>query len=268
MIINPYVYSGVSIDADAQAFITAAGITDATQKTAINQLVLDLKTANIWTKMKAIYPLVGGTSTTHKWNLKDPQDTNAAFRLSFNGGLTHSSSGILGNGTNGWIDTFLNTSTQYSSAYDLSLIANIYTDWATTGLTQTHIGNTTGASSQYRIESGSSTTERSAMGTNGNSISKTVTSTTHKGFWGASRTANNVHNFIDPTGTIDSNTTTITATLPNATIGLIGRRGASTTDLYSAFGYSFFAIGLGLSTTELTNFKTSVGNFQSTLGRI
>ena len=31
--------------------------------------------------MKAIYPFVGGTATTHKFNLKDPADINAAFRL-------------------------------------------------------------------------------------------------------------------------------------------------------------------------------------------
>ena len=36
---------GVS-DADAQAFITAANITDNTQKNSINQLVIDLKSAN------------------------------------------------------------------------------------------------------------------------------------------------------------------------------------------------------------------------------
>ncbi len=50
------------LDPDAQAFITAAGITDATQQSAINTLVTDLKGYGIWTKMKAIYPFVGGTS--------------------------------------------------------------------------------------------------------------------------------------------------------------------------------------------------------------
>jgi len=42
-----------SVDPDAQAFITAASITDPTQQSAINQLVLDLKGYSIWTKMKA-----------------------------------------------------------------------------------------------------------------------------------------------------------------------------------------------------------------------
>jgi len=73
---------GLGLDPDALAFLTAAGITDATITAAIDTLVLDLKGYGIWTKMKAIYPFVGGTATTHKYNLKDPVD--AMQRLEFN----------------------------------------------------------------------------------------------------------------------------------------------------------------------------------------
>lgn len=104
-ILNPYIFGG--IDSDALAFITAASITDSTQKSAINQLVTSLKSANIWTKMKAIYPFVGGTASSHKFNLKDPRDLDAAYRLVFNGGWTHSSTGALPNGSNGYADTKL-----------------------------------------------------------------------------------------------------------------------------------------------------------------
>ena len=94
----------VPFDTDAQAFITAAAITDATQQSAINTLVVDLKGYSVWTKMKALYPMVGGTSSTHKFNLKDPLDTDAAFRMTFHGGVTHSSNGITF-ATNGYADT-------------------------------------------------------------------------------------------------------------------------------------------------------------------
>ena len=70
-------------DTDAQAFITAAGITDTTQQSAINSLVTNLKGYGIWSKMKAIYPMVGGTANAHKFNLKDSRDLDAAFRLGF-----------------------------------------------------------------------------------------------------------------------------------------------------------------------------------------
>ena len=108
-LINPYLVqpSGPSYDADAQAFFTAAGITDTTQKSAVNQLVLDLKSYSIWTKMKALYPFVGGTSTTHSYNLKN----TAQYQLTFNGGGTHASTGWTPNGTNGYANTGLIPST-------------------------------------------------------------------------------------------------------------------------------------------------------------
>lgn len=98
---------GILYDVDALAFITAAIITDSTQKSAVNQLVVDLKSANIWSKMNAIYPFVGGTAFSHKFNLKDARDLDAAFRLVFAGGWTHSSTGALPNGTTAYADTKL-----------------------------------------------------------------------------------------------------------------------------------------------------------------
>jgi hypothetical protein len=98
--INMTAIDRIEYDADAKAFINAAGITDATQQLAIKTLVSSLQNDNLWTNMKAIYPMVGGTATTHMYNLKDPQDTDAAFRLTFAGGWTHSTTGATPNGTN------------------------------------------------------------------------------------------------------------------------------------------------------------------------
>jgi len=132
-----------STDSDAQAFITAAGITDATQQSAINTLVIDLKGYSIWTKIKALYPFVGGTSSTHKWNLKDPRDLDAAYRLVFNGGWTHSSGGALPNGTNGYADTKLVASGTLSlNSTSFSVYSRTNTD-----LLAPSIGNVTGGAS-------------------------------------------------------------------------------------------------------------------------
>ena len=116
-LINSYRFGGgaAPVDPDAQAFITAASITDPTQQSAINTLVTDLKGYGIWTKMKAIYPFVGGTASTHKWNLKDPRDLDVAFRLVFNGGWTHSANGALPNGTNAYAETYMIPSTNFNT---------------------------------------------------------------------------------------------------------------------------------------------------------
>ena len=99
------IYSAGALDPDAQAFLTAAGITDETQESAVNQLVLDLKSAGIWTKMDVVWPIVGGTATAHKYNLVDPQDTDAAYRMTFNGTFTHNANGAKPTTEGGWGDT-------------------------------------------------------------------------------------------------------------------------------------------------------------------
>lgn len=263
---------GVPTDADAQLFITATGITG-TNATAANQLVIDLKAANIWTKMKAVYPMVGGTATTHKFNLINPEDSDAAYRLAFVGGVTHSSSGVFGNGTNGFADTFLIPATQFGTPYNMHLSANIITDWANTGVAQNHIGiSAPSIAGNYRLAATNATGERSYMArvTATDEILITVTSTTHKGFWCGSRTANNVNNFMQPNGTItlNSNLVTTAALSTIYSLNLIAQGGASPSKLYSAFGYSFFSIGDGLTPAEMTAFKTAVNNFQTALGRI
>jgi hypothetical protein len=59
------VSSGGGFDPDAQAFFdrvtTAGGTLSETEKDATNQLVLDMKSAGIWSSMKAIYPMVGAS---------------------------------------------------------------------------------------------------------------------------------------------------------------------------------------------------------------
>jgi len=101
MIITPFAFIKTveaGLDPDAQAFLTATGISDPTIESAINTLVVDLKSNSLWSKFSAIYPMVGGTSTTHKYNLVDPRDLDAAFRLTFTGTVNHASTGITSGG--------------------------------------------------------------------------------------------------------------------------------------------------------------------------
>lgn len=98
-------------DTDVIKFITTAGITGGTEFSAVNYLVLALKTNNLWNRIFAIYPFVGGTATTHKYNLKNPVDSNAGFRLTFSGSVTHDSNGVTYSPVNGCSNTFLTPST-------------------------------------------------------------------------------------------------------------------------------------------------------------
>lgn len=97
--------SSFSFDPDALAFFTAAGITNAAQKLAVNTLVLSLKgtgTPSFWSRDVLIYPLVGGSASSHAVNLKTP----GTYNLTYSGsGVTHSALGMKGDGVAGWAKT-------------------------------------------------------------------------------------------------------------------------------------------------------------------
>lgn len=99
---NPAAMGAAGFDSDAAAFFTAASITDATQKGAVNALVLALKAASLWSKMVALYPYVGGAATPHSFNLKNP----AQYQMTWGGVVTHDANGVTGDGS-GYGDTGL-----------------------------------------------------------------------------------------------------------------------------------------------------------------
>ena len=75
-------------DVATQAYLATTGL-PISYAPALDGLVRGLKSYGLWTKMNAIYPFIGGTAALHKWNLKDPRDLDAAYRLTYSGG-THS----------------------------------------------------------------------------------------------------------------------------------------------------------------------------------
>lgn len=102
-------------DPDATAFLTAIGNTDPTIDTATQNLFKDLKSNGIYTKVKAFYPMVGGTATAHKFNMVNPVDSDAAFRLTFTGSWTHSSTGALP--SSAYARTYFTPSTDLSATF-------------------------------------------------------------------------------------------------------------------------------------------------------
>lgn len=248
--------SGGGVDPDAQAFITAASITDPTQQSAINQLVVDLKGYNIWSKMKALYPFVGGTAAQHKWNLKDPRDLDAAFRLVFSGGVTHSANGALFNGTNGFADTKLASS-------------------GTLAQNSTHFSaysRTNNASGGYIIANGSSgATGESRMFTRWfdnnlyyavNSGTQLVTANSDsRGYFIANRIASGTQSVVIRGTKVD--TTLASNGLSTNTFRIC----SALSTAYDNKQIAFASIGDGFTATELSNLNTTVVAFQTTLSR-
>jgi hypothetical protein len=267
MIINPYVFS-VNVDPDAQAFITAAGLTNPTQQNAINTLVLSLKANNIWQKFKAIYPFVGGTATTHKFNLINPADTNAAFRLVFSGGWTHSSNGALPNGTNGYANTFLSPSTSLTNNNThMSYYSRTNTQGANKGLIGASVGGSfiplytiygRSGSNVFFMDSYNYNTNRNqGAETTGQSflLSTRISNTSFKSFR---------NNSLVATG-VNANADNVTGI--NFPISIGGLNLGGSVSQFSDFQCAFASIGDGLTDTEAANFYTAVQAFNTTLGR-
>ena len=264
MIINPYAF-GVSYDPDAQAFFTASGLTGATNLNAVNQLVLDLKAASIWTKMKAIYPMVGGTAALHKWNLKDPQDTDTAFRLVFAGGWTHSATGALPGGINGYADTKLNMATNYSVNTSVHISYYSRTSGAFTTQDMTVYNGTTFTG--LAIQRGTAPNETLfAANETVNYIS--ANDTNGAAFYISNRTALNVNNGWRNSTKVATGTSTAGARPSlNMFLANINVNGSPNPGLYGKRECAFASIGDGLTDTEATNFYTAVQTFNTTLSR-
>jgi len=261
MIINPYIFGG--FDPDAQAFITAANITDTTQQNAINTLVVDLKGYGVWSKMKAIYPFVGGTASTHKFNLKDPRDLDVAFRLVFNGGWTHSVNGITGNGFNSYANTFFNPNIAFSTNDLAHLSLYIRNNSASSSYVDFGAANGLGSSTALNSAFANSALSLIHNGNTGISTSNTNT----QGFYLGSRTTASAHKLFKNAAQIGSTDTTSAATRPNFNI-FLGAYNVNNSNLFHANrNYSIASIGDGLSDTEAANFYTAVQAFQTTLGR-
>lgn len=260
------VWSYSSFDPDAQLFITNAAIIDTTQQTAINQLVLDLKNYGIWTKMKALYPFVGGTAAQHKYNLRNPLDTDAAFRLIFNGGWAHSSTGALPNGTNTWANTFFVPLTSFNSQNDSHI--SYYSRMDTNGVNSVEMGvdnylnkglfiapKFNGSFSAYRSVNSAQEGPGTSPNMAGMFIANRIVSTSMKLYKNGSTIFNDT---ISSVGR--QNMSLIIGAFREVAVGGAAR-------YFTDRQCALTSIGDGLTDTEAANFYTAVQAFQTTLSR-
>ena len=259
--------SGAANTPRTQAFLDATGITDQTIIDALNAMDDSLISAGFLPSgtgagtLKALYPNVGGTATTHKFNFVNPADTDAAFRVVFNGGWTHNSNGVTPNGTNGYADTKLNdNSTMILNNAHISIYSRTNSDglFCDMGVTQNVPTTETNIFAKYsnvfypRIQDSNSGVSNT-ISSLGLFISNRVASNQIRAF------QNNVLKTISATSTgVKANRNFYLGALSSA---------ASNASLYSNRNYAFASIGDGLLDTEAANFYTAVQAFNTTLAR-
>lgn len=250
------------IDADVKAFLNATGIVDSTIESSLDKFVVNLKTNGLWTKMNAIYPFVGGTATTHKYNLVNPQDSDAAFRLTFVGGVTHTSNGIVTNGSTGYANTHLNALTDLGGGQD-DLHMMSYEDNVTA-----INGITAGARdvSRWVAFNTKRATDNAFVGRASTATAGTIVHSVTQGAFGISRTNSaNFTNFVNTTKVV---TTATSDTLPGFDIYIGGAyNDFGTASALTARDSQLYTLGSGLSDSEIDILVNAAAQLQTDLGR-
>jgi hypothetical protein len=256
---------GAANTSRTQAFLTATGITDATIISALNAMDTSLISAGLLPsgtgagKIKALYPIVGGTATTHKFNFVIPLDTNAAYRLAFFGGFTHDSHGMQGNGTNNYVNTFFNPSID-ADLNDLSVFGYSRTDNDPFEIYDLGCFDTTTTPINMFVAMKFNYQGNFYTSINSDTFNAPV-NTDSSGFFAASRvdSANLTANLRGTNTTAALNS----KTRPNLNIYLTAlnfdnSRFGSSNRVYSTFG-----MGSGLTTSELIDLNSIITTFNS-----
>ena len=250
----------VTYDTDAQAYFTAnTVITSSADKTAINDFYLGLKSDGIYTKLKAMYLPIWGSASTSKWNLINPLDTDAAYRATFATGFTYSSTGITGNGTSAYIDTYLTPSTTTGISIN-SESMGFYCRTNRAGSTAYAMGGNAGTDVTY-IRLRSATDQASFAINNASNLLSGTTNT--QGFYQVSKNATTT--LFRGINTYSSVSASATSILTNK-IFVFARNNAGTAAGYDNVESSFIYIGSGLTLAEMDNFKTRVNTLMTYFG--
>lgn len=248
-----------ALDPDAEAFLIAAGIIDPTITDAINDLVVGCKADGLWTKFTALYPFVGGTASSMKFNLKNPLDTNAAFRLEFNGGWAYSANGVQPNGVNGYADTFLNIAANLSQN---DAHAAIYVRTNVTNRNQADIGAMSGI--EFYLATYYSVVPAGAL-SNINNVGYAPAANnarSDKFFISQRVSSNNLRIYRDGTQVLIHSLASTSPPNSNVIIGAI--------NAFSDFSnneYAFASIGSSFTAQEITDYTNLVNAFQTALSR-
>jgi len=245
---------GPTIDPDAAAFfarVTAAGGTlSATEQTAVNTLVVQMKADGTWTPMLAIYPMVGASAAACAQNLK-----SSSFTGSFTSGWTFASTGVTPNGTSAYMSTGLVPSSVLSSQD-----SQHYSMYSRTNIAESRYGF--GSNDvRFALKWGDSIlyaklgTLELAYGTNSTSLGLHLMSRTN---------STNLPVFVRNT---KINLASVSSSLSGLDILLGARQLGASVDSYGIRQLAFASIGDGLTDTQASDFYTAVQAFQTTLSR-
>ena len=224
-------------------------------------MFVDLKNAGIYSKLDALYPMLGGVPASCKWNAKNPVDTNAAFRLAFLGGVSFSQSiGIQGDGVGGYAETYWVESAQTPTSANTTIGFFV----SKTGTTGIDMGIQYPPGGWLGLQSSNGTNMAGAIQTSSFNAITGTTNSQARNFFGLTRTTNSQVSFVRAGGGVQTITTNTNIARSGLSIAILVGSGFGN---YSNRGIGTAFLGDGLSTTELGNLRDIITTFNTTLGR-
>ena len=242
-------------DPDALAYFTAAGITDTTEKDAVNQLVLDLKgtgsttnNTNVWDDLYVVNPLSPTSLAAAAYNLKDPTRNITWFNSP-----THATTGISGNGTNMYGNLGYNPLTE---------------GWDESNIGLTYSGEYSNADFPLGCRVGVPFLAlRNQLNTKGSYITSNSTvatsSTTLRNITTGSRTSNTSHKIFTNGVEISEITTTETEIMPNGDLFILGLN--LNGSIFAAFAgeIDFTAVHKGLTDNQAKDLSDAITTYNT-----
>ena len=224
-------------------------------------------TASVYQPVLGVNNYSTNVAAQMKFNLVNPQDSDAAFRLAFSGGWTYSTNGAQPNGTNGYADTKFIPDNNGLTVNNNSV--SIYSRTSTTGPTQLYeLGSANLAYTNYiglftRRDTDIAAYDSGSFPANRNSFTNTDGSGYYIGKVNSDLTSKVYKNAV-----LKASKTIVNQALLSAfNVYIGGFNENNTTTFYSGKQLAFAHIGTGLSDAEVAILNQLVTDYETTLNR-
>lgn len=243
------------------AITNAGGTLTATEKSAANTLITTGKSQGWWYSNDVAYLFLGGTTNSMSFNAVN---TNT-YRWFASGTVTTNATGVTGDGSTGFLNTFFTPSTSGSTNYLLnSASISFYSKTAAPTGNGVFLGCDSGGSAYARINQISASAVQGRI--NDNSDDGVAGMATLAGFYTETRTAANTTALYAPGGGFNGGVSSASG-LPAVPMYVFCRNNGGTAASFCNATINYISIGGAKSSTQQGQESAAVTAFQTALGR-
>ena len=251
----------------AASALIGAGLNSVATINGLERLFNALHTAGLVNKndatgasdiIKALWIFVGTSSGIQKFNILRPTSNTSDFVATFNGGITHGTSGADWNGTTGYANSNFNPNSVLASKN-----SNHIMYWSRENISEATVdmGYYQFGSASLDIELFLGTIYAHNCGSGGSAFISATTSM--DGMFIDSRTGASAW-YIGKNGSSLATSTSSAGSLPNAALRIGSNAGSPT--YYSSKTCRAASIGDGITTSQFSAYYTALNDFFTTLG--